>query len=216
MLRQVKSQKNRYLSKLFETKDQRLLEMQKASLSEGVSNMQISAYEGAILHFLVRLSKATKIVEIGTLYGFSALYLARGTSEKGFVWTLDLSAERQKRAKEILKHSEEIKKIKFLEGPALKSLQGLEAEGPFDMLFIDADKSAYLEYLNWAERNLRPGGLVCADNSFLFGGVYGEKGDFSPKTIEIMKEFNRRISQSAKWEGALLPTEEGMTVAIKS
>ena len=123
---------------------------------------------------------------------------------------MDISSERHKKSQEILKDSAEDRKIKWICGQALDSLKSIETEGPFDMVFIDADKEAYLEYLDWAEKHLKTGGLLAADNTFLFGAVYGEsERSPQPKTIEIMKEFNRRLAGDSCWERGLAPYIRG-------
>ena len=117
--------------------------------------MQISAHEGRILQFLVQISKAKKVVEIGTLYAYSTLHIARALPEKGKVFTLDISSERHKKSQEILKSSKDSKKIKWISGPALDGLKSIEKSAPFDMIFIDADKEAYMKYLLWAEKHFK-------------------------------------------------------------
>ena len=212
-----KNLKTLYLDEVFGSEDSFLKNIKKAAKEEGVDRMQISAHEGRILQFLVQLSKAKKVVEIGTLYAYSTLHIARALPKGGRVFTLDISFERHKKSQQILKTSKDGKKIKWMTGKALDSLKLIEKSAPFDMIFVDADKEAYMKYLYWAERNLKSGGLLVADNTFLFGAVYGDPDFRSPKdkTRETMKKFNRRISHSVHWEGALIPTEEGLSVAIK-
>ena len=108
------------------------------------------------------------------------------------------------------------KKIELRVGDALESLA--ELEGPFDMIFIDADKLNYMNYLNWAEKNIRKGGLIVGDNTFLFGAVYAaEPVDRVRKTaFDAMTAFNARLGDDRYYTGILLPTPEGMTVAIKN
>lgn len=218
MSRIQSSKKHIYLEELFNSPspDPVLEKIKEACRDEGLERMQISSHEARILQFLIRLSKAKKVLEIGTLYAYSTWHMAKALPDDGKVWTLDISSKRHEKSREILKDSKEGQKIQWLSGRALDTLKSLETEAPFDMLFIDADKEAYLEYLDWGERHLRPGGLLVADNSFLFGAVYGET-ERSPKekTIEIMQEFNKRICQGSRWEGALIPTTEGLTVGIK-
>ena len=216
MSRNYKSKKNLYLGQTFGCEDRFLQSLRHAARAEGVERMQVSSYEARILQFLVRLSKAKKVVEIGTLYAYSAMHIAQALPEDGQVWTLDHSADRHKISQDILKESKEAKKIQWICGPALESLKSIESFGPFDVVFIDADKEPYLQYLYWAEKNLKPGGLLIADNSFLFGAVYGESDrSFKTKTVKIMKEFNQRLANTSYWQGALIPTEEGLTVSIK-
>ena len=95
------------------------------------------------------------------------------------------------------------------------SLKSIETVAPFDMVFIDADKEAYLEYLDWAEKNLKTGGLLVADNTFYLELFMENPSDSSTKTIELMNEFNKRLSDTPYWKGALIPTAEGLTVGIK-
>lgn len=216
MSRINKKQKHLYLDQTFGLRDSFVDQIQQAVKDEGVERMQISPHEARILEFLVHISKAKKVVEVGTLYGYSALHLARALPTDGQLWTLDSSAKRHKKAQDILKSCPDYKKIQWVCGKAMSSLKMLSNQAPFDMIFIDADKETYLDYLYWAQHNLKQGGLLVADNTFLFGAVYGES-DRCPKeqTIKIIKEFNQILSSSIHWKGALIPTDEGLTVSIK-
>lgn len=216
MSRNHKSKRSFYLDQTFGCEDHFLQSLRQAARAEGVERMQISSYEARILQFLVRVSKAQKVVEIGTLYAYSAMHIAQALPEEGLIWTLDRSSERHKISQKLLEKSKEAKKIRWICGTALESLKSIEGFGPFDMIFIDADKEPYLQYLYWAEKNLKPGGLLTADNSFLFGAVYGETDrTFKEETIKAMKEFNQRLADTSHWQGALIPTEEGLTVSLK-
>jgi len=209
------SRKKDYLNQNFCLKDPLLKKIQQAVQNEGVSRMQISAHEGRLLQFLVRLSQAQKIVEIGTLYAYSTYHLAKSLKEGGKLWTIDHAKGRHQNAQNILKSSSVFKKIEWVTKSALEGLQSIEAQSPFDMIFIDADKKAYEDYLLWAEKYLKKGGLLVADNTFLWGAVYGNNKDVPAEIVAVMKKFNERLSDSFAWEGALIPTEEGMTVGIK-
>ena len=216
MPRTHKTKKILYMDELFRQEDLYFKRITKATEAEAVERMQISPHEGQILQFLVHLSKAQKVVEIGTLYAYSTLHIAKALPEKGQIFTLDISSERHKKSQEILKDSPDFQKIHWLSGKALETLKSIENQGPFDMLFIDADKEAYLEYLSWGEKNLKSGGLLVADNTFLFGAVYGEaRRDIKKETLENMIQFNKRLSGSSCWEAALIPTAEGLSLGVK-
>lgn len=217
MLRTHKNKKNLYLNEVFGHEDIFLKQIKQLAEQEGVQRMQISSYEGRLLQFLVHISKAKYVVEIGTLYAYSTLHMARALPEGGKIFTLDVSSSRHKKSQEVLRHEKNYKKIQWICGPASDTLQTIGEFAPFDMVFIDADKEAYKKYLLWAEKHLKTGGIVVADNTFLFGSVYGESDTRSPKqeTIEVMKDFNSYLSDSPRWEGALIPTEEGLSVGIK-
>ena len=92
--------------------------------------------------------------------------------------------------------------------------------GPFDMVFIDADKINYHAYLDWAEQNIRKGGIIVADNTFLFGTVWQDsppenRTPASPAAWKAMRGFNERLSDNSRYMGTIVPTAEGLTVAIK-
>ena len=215
----VRDKRNLYLDDTFGHEDAVLKSLREKAEEEGVAHMEISSHEGRILYFLAQLSKAQKIVEIGSLYGYSTLYLSRALPEDGLIFTCDTSEKRHKTTQQILKTSLEYHKIRWITGKAQNTLKTLENEGPFDMVFIDADKDFYGIYLDWAEKNLRSEGLLVADNTFLFGAVYGEQSDSqegrSEQTRQTMLSFNQRVSESKAWTGAMIPTSEGLTVAIK-
>ena len=212
MPRTDQNKKTLYLDEAFGSKDSLLGAICQLAEKEGVGRMQISPHEARILQFLTRLSKAKKVVEMGTLYGYSALHIARALPPEGRIWTLDKSQKRHKKSQELLKDAPDFKKINWISRQALEGLKSIESFAPFDMVFIDADKESYLKYLAWAKKHLKKGGLLVADNTFLFGAVYGESCQ-NPRLKAIMREFNKQISNS--WKGALIPTTEGLTVGIK-
>ncbi len=216
-MRNQDTAKQKYLRQMFSTEDSLLKEIQEQSITAGVDRMQISAYEGRILQFLCQALKVKKAIEIGTLHGYSSLMIARALPKDGQLFTLDIDKTRQEKAQHLTEKDPAGKKIQFINGPALDSLKTLEKEGPFDMVFIDADKPAYLDYLHWSNQNLKPGGLLAADNTFLFGAIYGEpeREQTSQEALQVMQKFNEEIAQSGKYISTLIPTTEGLTVGIK-
>lgn len=183
---------------------------------EDLCGMSVGAYEGFLLSFFVRLSKASKIVELGTLYGVSSFYMA-SAMEEGCIWSLEKDKKRAEKARLFVKKSPYREKIEIVNKEAREALKDLEKKAPFDLIFIDADKGGYLDYLDWAEKNVRKGGLILADNVFLFGHVVGEKTlqKVSANTIRVMKKFNQRLSDTKRYNPLLIPTEEGFFVAEK-
>ena len=212
----ITCKKTDYMNQVFGLQDKPLSDLIRTAKADGVGFMQVDPYEGRILSVLTRMIQARKAVEIGTLYGFSAFHIARALQPDGILYTCDKDGTRQKRAEDLLKETKECKKIHWICGPAQKTLKPLSKEGPFDLVFIDGDKQAYGEYLDWAEKNLRSGGLLIADNTFLFGAVFGEETQAVPlQTRQAMERFNQTLSRSKQWDGALIPTDEGLTVAVK-
>lgn len=215
MKRNETTAKDIYISELFASETDLQKDIaEKARLDNKAIN--ISAIEGKILEVLAASINASKIVEVGTLYGYSSSWLVRSLPEDGVIYSIERDAENFKVAESFLANAPYRKKVKFILGAAKEKLNELEKDGPFDLVFIDADKPSYPEYLDWAEKNVRKGGVIIGDNTFLFGGVYGEGEEgLKESTIKKMQEFNWRLSDEKKYRSIILPTVEGMTIAIK-
>ncbi|MCH2534468.1 MAG: O-methyltransferase [Bdellovibrionales bacterium] len=190
-----------------------------AALSlDNLLGINIGLLEVQILNFLIRSNNIKKIVEVGSLYGYSAYHMAKSLPEDGKVWSVEKNQKNYKKAKDLISKSSQASKIQLVEGDAQIKLEELRDFAPFDLIFIDANKGAYGDYLNWAKDCLRPGGLVVGDNTFLFGAVYEESEQshkMSSKNIQVMKDFNQSLIHSRSFETMILPTPEGLTVGIK-
>ena len=160
------------------------------------------------------------MVEVGTLGGYSAIWMARGLPADGHIYTLEKRPEHAELAREFIARSDVADKITVVEGDAHEELKALASKGhkeKFDAMVIDAEKSGYNAYLDWAEENIRTGGLIISDNTLLFGSVFE---DTPPKshgktTWEGMKRFNERLADTEKFDSIMIPTEEGLTVSVK-
>lgn len=214
-MREQNSAKENYLNSLVtETTTMKLI--RKALEREKLSGISVSSYEGRLLSFFAQLIGAKKVVEIGSLYGYSALWFAQSLPPEGVVHAVEMSKERVEKARSLLKEDSHAEKIKWHCGEAKDILPSLSSEGPFDLVFIDADKESYLEYKDWALKNLKVKGLIVADNSFLFGAVYGEPYDKSSNlSLQNMTRFNEYLSDISKFNFSVIPTFEGLTVAQK-
>lgn len=214
-MRENASKYVRYIRETFAPEDAALANVG-SHLSPEESRMQIGADEGKILNSLVAMTGAKKIVEIGVLAGYSAIWMARALPEDGRLYALEKNHTRIKPISANFKACGVADKIELIQGDALENLPKLEEKGPFDIVFIDADKGNYCNYLDWAEKNVRKGGLIIGDNAFLFGAVYGEKvRDINPDTVEVMKLFNKRLADPARYNAMMIPTIEGLVVAVK-
>lgn len=206
-----------YLNETFGIMDPDL-EKIRVRLKEGKADfMSVSPFEAKLLQFLIQTFKVETIVEIGALFGYSAVAMAKALPATGRVISIEKSEQNYKELEITKKAVHTTGKIEFLLGDALDHLSELQENGPFDMVFIDANKGGYVEYLNWAEKNVKKGGIIVGDNTFLFGGVYGESRDpqMGDKQVQVMQEFNRRLADPRKYNSILIPTFEGMTVAQK-
>jgi predicted O-methyltransferase YrrM len=203
------------MTETFPVEDDILRSIRKALVNDAMDGIQVGEPDARLLQFLARLSGAKSVVEVGTLYGYSTLCWARAIPRDGVVYSVDVNETHHKRAAELLKPAAEWAKIKLITGDAKEKLKELSSKGPFDIVFIDANKSGYLDYLDWAEENVRVGGLIIGDNTFLFDALFGISRDpnMGEKQKAVMREFNKRLANPERYNSAIIPTGEGITVA---
>jgi predicted O-methyltransferase YrrM len=146
-----------------------------AAESAGLPSIQVSPPQGKLLQLLVRLLGAEKILEFGTLGGYSSILMARALPEGGRLITLEAKPEYAEVARRSIERAGVADKVEVRVGPALEALPGLEEASPFDLVFIDADKVNTPNYFAWALDHTRPGGLIIADN-VVRGGTLGDAG----------------------------------------
>lgn len=177
------------------------------------AGMQVSSYEGALLAWVVAISGAKRILEIGTFMGYSTLWMASAMPEDGHITTLEFDASHAHQAREHILHSPHKNQIEVVHTDALEWLEKHEGE-KFDLVFIDADKRNYFNYLNAAVKLLTPRGWVVGDNTLLFGALSGENPDGAREEAKAaMLQFNDALADTLRFDGMLLPTPEGLTVA---
>lgn len=170
--------------------------------------IQVGKSEGRLLELLVRLVGARRAVEVGTLAGYSAIRIGRALGEGGRLWTLEVMPEHAEVARRNLATAGLSDRVEVVLGDAVDVLPTLEAHGPFDLVFIDADKERYDQYGRWAARALRPGGLMIGDNAFLFGNLLAD----TPAAL-AMRRFHEEAA--AAFDSVCVPTPDGLLVGIK-
>lgn len=205
-----------YIRKLYATQDG-LLSAIAAKLKEMDVEIQISPEEGKLLQLLIGLHGIKTIVEVGTLAGYSAIWMARALPADGHLYTLEKNPKHAEIAHGFIAQSDVKDRITVLEGDAGKLLDSLNDKAPFDMMFIDADKPGYNAYLDWAEAHVRPGGLIVADNTLLFDtiGLPAPPEGTAPSTWHGMRLFNDRLADTRQYFSTMIPTDDGLTVAVK-
>lgn len=179
--------------------------------------MEMHPMDGQHLEVLVRATNAGKVVEVGTLGGYSGVCIARALPAHGKLFTCEINARHAAIARENFRAAGVDSKVEVLVGPAEQTLSQLSAQGPFDLVFIDADKMGYPNYARWAEEHLRVGGTLVADNTFAWGLVLQEKIDNPDHALpaNAMRAFNLHVGKSPRFVTTLFPTGEGLLVAVK-
>lgn len=166
---------------------------------------------GSLLRALVAARGAKSILEVGTNLGYSALWMATALPEGGQVDTLEIDADLAKRARAHFADAKMADRVKVLEGAALATLPRL-LDQSYDLVFLDAVKAEYPQYLDHALRLLRPGGVVCADNLFWLGRAWDED-DTSPDTLGV-REYTRRVFEDPRFVSTLVAAEDGLGVSV--
>ncbi|NMR28966.1 O-methyltransferase [Crystallibacter degradans] len=162
-----------YLTATLVGEDETLAAARDATVAAGLPHIEVAAPQGKLLMLLARLTGARKVLEIGTLGGYSTTWLARGLPDDGEVVTCEYEARHAEVARENLERAGVGAKVSIRVGAALDTLPQLEAEGagPFDLVFIDADKENNANYVNWALKLTRSGSLIVVDNVVRGGSV---------------------------------------------
>lgn len=206
----------RWTEQLFAPEDALLQEIRERSVREGLPAIAVGAMDGLHLEVLARAMGARKAVEVGSLGGYSGVCLLRGMGQGGVLHTFELEEKHAAVARESFRRAGLEKQATIHVGPAAETLRTIDALGPFDLCFIDADKQGYPTYLAWAAENLRVGGVVLGDNAFGGGGVArDDHGGHDPASIDALRRFNQVLAQGGRFRATMLPTAEGLAMGVK-
>lgn len=205
---------NAYVQNVFKPEDDVLREIRERGERSGLPSIQVGAMDALHLEVLVRATGAKKIVEIGTLAGYSGVSLARGLAEGGRLFTFEYEPRHADVARESFHKAGLSERVEIHVGPAIENLAKIESQGPFDLVFIDADKESYPAYYEWAVKNLRRGGVILADNTFSGGTITDAGAEASPRT-KALRKFNQLAASDARVRATILPTSDGLTFAVK-
>lgn len=203
----------RAIADLFAPEDEPLREVGTRAAAEGLPAISVSALQGRLLQVLAAACQARRILEIGALAGYSGTWLARALGPEGGLISLEISEKHAEVVRETWRRAGVADRAEVRVGPALETLPGLVSEAPFDLIFIDADKDAYPDYLSWAIRLARPGSVIVADNC-----VMGSSGLRSPEEPDAAhlgaRRYNRMASGNARLLSVALPVGSGMTISV--
>lgn len=206
----------RWAEGVFAPEDDVLREIRERSSAAGLPRIEVGRLDGLHLEVLARAAGARRAVEIGTLGGYSGVCLLRGMGPAGLLHTFEKEPRHAEVARESFRRAGLADRVRIHVGSAMELVREVEAEGPFDLVFIDADKGGYPAYLAWAEEHLRVGGMVLADNAFGFGHVHdlGYRGEDAP-AVESLRRFADRLARGGRFRATMIPTEEGLAMGVK-
>ncbi len=195
-----------YLSALFLPQDETLDQALRVSQTAGLPAIQVSPLQGKLLHLLAKSIAARRILEIGTLGGYSAIWLARALPPEGVLITLELDPKHAAVARENLAGAGVSEQVEIHLGQALESLARLveENQPPFDLIFIDADKPNYPAYFEYCLQLSHPGTLIVADNVIRKGRIIEPHSEDA--NVQGMRRFLQRVASEPRVTATVLQT----------
>jgi predicted O-methyltransferase YrrM len=200
---------DRYFGELLAPADPTLNAALQANQQAGLPQIDVTSLQGKFLDFLVRVSGARRVLEIGTLGGYSTIWLARALPEGGRVVTLELDPHHARVARANLQNAGVLDRVDLRVAPALETLAILAntAAGPaepFDLIFIDADKQGYPDYLEWSLKLSRPGTVIVADNVVREGKVVD--ADSRDSNVQGVRRFTDLVAAEPRLSATVLQT----------
>lgn len=202
-----------YMVSLFPVEDELLRNLRQEAIAAGIPEIHISPEQGAFMQVLLRGMGARRVLEVGTLGGYSAIIMARALPEDGRVVTIERDPLRAEFAAEQAQKAGLGDKIEVRTGSGVDVLEReLAGTGPYDFAFIDADKPGYVRYLELIIPLMRKGGIIAGDNALAGGRITDDTTDDS--TVRGMRAFNLAVSEHKALQGAILPTGDGMCIAV--
>ncbi len=200
-----------YIASLFARDDDVLAALREAADREGLPPISISAVTGRLLQILLYAVRAERVLEVGTLGGYSGIWMARGLPASGRLVTIEADERHAEFARKYFARAGLDDRIDLRIGRALEVLPAFDGER-FDAIFLDADKEPLPTYFDWAVRLLRPGGLLIADNALWGGRVLDP--DTADEGTRGVREFNRRMASDERVRGTIVPVGDGLAVGV--
>jgi len=196
------------ITRLFAAEDEGLKYALTAAKEAGLPQIAISPIQGKLLQVLAAACNAHKILEIGALAGYSGIWLARALPPKGRLISLEVNPDHANVVRNSFAKAGVADRAEVRVGKALDLLPQLQSEAPFDLVFIDADKPPYPQYLDWALRLSRPGSIIVADNCVRSGRAFQEPED---EGMAGIVGYDKRIASDPRLVSLVLPMDDNYT-----
>jgi predicted O-methyltransferase YrrM len=210
---------DRYLTETVVRPEAGYAELQRTADSAGLPPIQVSAPQGKLLHLLARMVGARRVLEVGTLAGYSTVWLARAVPDDGRVVSLEIDPHHADVARANCAAMGVDHVVDVRVGPALDSLSRLAFDNvaPFDLVFIDADKASIPDYVEWSIQLSHPGSVIVVDNVIRGGSVVD--ADSEDPNVQGVRRFNEMLAQDARIDATTIQTVgskgyDGLTIAV--
>ena len=201
-----------YIASHTQPEDGFLRRLKDAARTAGIPPIWIAPEQASFTQILLRAARATQVIEVGTLAGYSAIVMARALPEHGRVRTIEIVPAHAEFARKWVAQSDVAGRIEVIEGAGMDVLKEFDDDSA-DAAFLDADKKSYPLYLRESLRIVRRGGLILVDNAFAFGELFAE----SPKDAEVaaVRAFNEHMAQVEGLQSVIVPLGDGVWVGVR-
>lgn len=203
----------RYIAAHTRQEDEFLSELKREAVAAGIPQIAIAPEQASFMQILLRSVRAQRVVEVGTLAGYSAIAMARALPDDGRVDSVEVNPEHADFAEAWIAKSDVAGRVHVHRGSGLDVLPGLP-DASADAAFLDADKVNYPRYLEECLRIVRPGGLILADNAMAFGHLL-DASESGP-SVEAIRTFNELMAKHPGLQGVIVPLGDGLWVAVKT
>ncbi|MFN8475249.1 MAG: O-methyltransferase [Anaerolineae bacterium] len=205
-----------YITELFAAEDDALDRILTTASERGLPDIGIQPQEGQFLQLLVRACGATKALEFGTLGGYSGTWIARGLAPGGRLITVEKEPKHADVARQNFATTGVADRVEVRVGDAQHMLPALEADAPFDFVFIDAEKEGYPRYYEWAVQHVRLNGVIAAHNAFGGGAVFNPHDEgYRRGSATTIRELTRRVAEDERVIATIYPAGDGTLVAVR-
>ena len=204
-----------YLEQNFSIEDDFFIQLRKEALNKGFPDISIGGVQAGFLKFMIKAVQAERIVEVGSLFGYSALMMAKALPDHGKIYCFELIPEYAEFIKEWADKGGLSSKVEVIIGNALDKLTEFTVEQSVDMVFIDADKPNYSKYLELTYPLVRKNGIIIGDNCLAWGLIADDDFDFEPINVRALQDFNQTMVKHSQIFSTLIPLGDGMCMGVK-
>lgn len=204
-----------YIRTNFSAEDEFLRTSKLQAIEQGIPAINISEEQINFLQAMIYSLNAKYIIEFGTLFGYSAIGMARALNDDAELVTLEVNEKHFNLAKQNILLSGLSNIIEIRNESGMNFLNSNNFKKPIDLVFADADKNNYINYLNLTLPLLRTGGMFIADNAFAFGNIAREVPDRNPESVQHLKDFNQYMINHKDLQTTIVPLGDGLIIGVK-
>lgn len=204
-----------YITRNFSSEDDFLRDLCSQAVERGMPDIAIAPEQTSFLQVMLKAMNARRVLEIGSLAGYSAIAMARALPGDGELIALELNPDYADFIRSKASEAGLSSVITVHSGKAKEFLEGFSPVEKLDFVFIDADKPNYSEYLRLVYPHVRKGGIICGDNCMAWGNIADDLTDFEPRNVHALQAFNRAVIDHPGLQHTFVPLGDGMTLGLK-